>query len=59
MLEYLQGEITCMKKMTGKNMVQLYSVQSDDDYYYMLLEYCDGGDLVNLQAMEKKKVFSL
>ena len=25
----------------------------------MLLEYCDGGDLVNLQAMEKKKVFSL
>ena len=25
----------------------------------MLLEYCDGGDLVNLQAMEKNKVFSL
>ena len=58
MLEYLQGEIICMKKMTGKNMVQLYNVQSDDDFYYMLLEYCDGGDLVNLQAMEKKKVFS-
>ena len=48
-----------MKANTGENMVQLFDVKSDDEYYYMLLEYCDGGDLVNLQAMEKNKVFSL
>lgn len=48
-----------MKQNTGENMVQLFDVKSDDEYYYMLLEYCDGGDLVNLQAMEKNKVFSL
>ena len=42
-------------------MVQLYDVEEDDQFYYMLMEYCDGGDLVNLQILEdkKRKVFSL
>ena len=37
MIEYLKGEIQCMKHMTGEHMVQLFDVKSDDDYYYMLL----------------------
>ena len=48
-----------MRQMTGEHMVQLYNVEEDDQFYYMLMEYCDGGDLVNLQIFEKKKVFSL
>ena len=48
-----------MKQITGENMVKLYDVKSDDEFYYMLLEYCDGGDLVNIQATEKNRVFSI
>ena len=42
-----------------ENMVKLHTVDKDDSYYYMVLEYCDGGDLVNLQATFKNKVFPL
>lgn len=59
MMEYLEGEIECMQSMNEKNIVKLYSYEKDEDYYYMLMEYCDGGDLVNLQATYKNKVFPL
>ena len=59
MMQYFKGEIQCMKQITGENMVKLYDVKSDDNFYYMLLEYCDGGDLVNIQSMEKNRVFPL
>lgn len=57
--DYLEGEVECMKVMQGKYIVQLFEFIKDDDYYYMLLEYCNGGDLLNLQATFKEKVFSL
>ena len=47
MLEYLTGEIKCMEDMNYKHIVKLYDFKSDDSFYYMVLEYCDGGDLVN------------
>ena len=59
MLIYLQEEIQCMRVIKGKNMVDLYDLERDDEYYYMVLEYCDGGDLVNIQAKLDNMVFPL
>lgn len=59
MIEYLKGEIKCMKEMNYRHLVKLVDFSEDDKYYYMILEYCDGKDLVNEQALQPGKVFSL
>ena len=59
MVEYLQGEIDCMKEMNCPHLVKLYDFEKDEDNYYMLMEYCDGGDLINQQITFKNKVFPL
>lgn len=59
LFEYLQGEVACMKDMDYKHIVELHEFAEDEDYFYMVLEYCNGGDLMNLQASQPNKVFSL
>jgi serine/threonine protein kinase len=48
-----------MRNMKSKYIISLDNVEEDSDFIYLLLEYCDGGDLVNYQAKLKDKVFSL
>ena len=48
-----------MKDMDYKHIVELHEFAEDEDYFYMVLEYCNGGDLMNLQATQPNKVFSL
>jgi len=48
-----------MRVVQFEHIVKLHDFLNDDDYYYILLEYCDGGDLMNLQATLPNKVFSL
>jgi serine/threonine protein kinase len=57
--EYLDGEIECMKSMSSPYITKLFDVEEDENYIYLLLEYCDGGDLINYQAKLKDKVFAL
>lgn len=57
--EYLDGEIECMKTMNSQNIIKLYDVSEDEQSIYLLLEYCDGGDLINYQAKLKDRVFGL
>jgi len=45
--------------MKSQYIIRLEDVEEDDSFIYLLLEYCDGGDLVNYQAKLKDKVFSL
>lgn len=59
MVEYLKGEIKCMKDMNYKHLVKLYDFHEDGEFYYMVLEYCDGGDLCNEQASQPGKVYPL
>lgn len=37
MVEYLRGEIKCMKEVNFNNLVRLHHFDKDDDFYYMLL----------------------
>ena len=39
--------------------MRMYGVEEDDMYKYLVCEYCDGGDLLNYQAKQPKKVFNL
>ena len=48
-----------MKEMDSPYIIKLYDVAEDQDYIYLVLEYCDGGDLVNHQAKLKDKVYPL
>ena len=57
--DYLDGEIECMKSMNSPNIIKLYDVNYDESYIYLVLEYCDGGDLINYQAKLKDRVFAL
>jgi serine/threonine protein kinase len=57
--DYLDGEIECMKSMNSSYIIRLYDVKEDENYIYLVLEYCDGGDLINYQAKLKDRVFTL
>jgi serine/threonine protein kinase len=48
-----------MKTMHSKNIINLYETFEDETSIYLLLEYCDGGDLINHQAKLKDRVFTL
>lgn len=48
-----------MKSMNSPNIIKLYEVKEDETNIYLLLEYCDGGDLINYQAKLKDKVFTI
>lgn len=45
--------------MNSPYIIKLYDVEEDASFIYLILEYCDGGDLVNYQSKLKDKVFSI
>ena len=59
MVEYLNGEIECMKNLDSPYILKIYENYWDEDYVYMLLEYCSGGDLSNYQKKRSGGVFNL
>lgn len=48
-----------MMSVKSPYIMELYSVEEDDNYIYFVCEYCDGGDLLNYQAKQEKKVFPI
>ena len=48
-----------MKSMDSPYICKLYDVQEDKDFIYLLLEYCDGGNLFEYQNKLKDRVFDL
>jgi protein-serine/threonine kinase len=60
MRQYLESEIKSMKEMHSPHIIKLYHNSEDKDYIYLLLEYCDGGDLFTYQSkLGKEMVFTL
>lgn len=43
--ENLLTEIALLKKLKHENIVELKDFQWDDNYIYLIMEYCSGGDL--------------
>ena len=45
--------------MNSPYIIKLFDVEEDDNFIYLVLEYFDGGDLLNYQAKLKDKVFTI
>ncbi|CAK4076528.1 unnamed protein product [Aphanomyces euteiches] len=45
LLENLESEISIMRQINHPNIVKLYEIKKTDKHIYLMLEYCDGGDL--------------
>ena len=54
--EKTEEEIELLKQLDHPNIVKLFEYFSDNDKYYLITEYCKGGDLFDL--IKKKKKFS-
>eukprot|EP00826_Nyctotherus_ovalis_P024727 TRINITY_DN1908_c0_g1_i16.p1 TRINITY_DN1908_c0_g1~~TRINITY_DN1908_c0_g1_i16.p1 ORF type:complete len:269 (+),score=71.50 TRINITY_DN1908_c0_g1_i16:185-991(+) len=48
--ENFADEITILRQLDHQNVVRLYEFYSDDFFYYIVTEYCEGGDLLALLA---------
>ena len=49
--EYIITEIECMQKYNHPNIVKLADYLEDDDFYYIVMEYCDT-NLKNYMVLE-------
>ena len=54
--EKVNEEIELLKQLDHPNIAKLFEYFCDDDKYYLITEYCEGGDLYDL--IKKKKKFS-
>lgn len=48
-----------MTKLKHKHILNLYDVKEDESMKYLICEYCDGGDLLNVQTKLPNKIFKL
>jgi len=58
-IERFRTEIMLMKKLDHRNIIKLYDTIEDTDYIYLILEYCENGDLknfLNKRAVKEKNV---
>lgn len=48
-----------LKKLDSPNIVKYYETYEDEEYVYLVMEYCPGGELFDLisKKLEKSKKF--
>jgi serine/threonine protein kinase len=44
-LDNLVNEVDLLSKMEHDRVIKLYGLYRTEDYYHLVLEYCNGGDL--------------
>ena len=44
-IDRINREITILKKVRHPHVVQLYEMIENNDYLYLIMEYCSGGEL--------------
>jgi len=58
-IDRFREEINIMKNLDNENIVKLYDTFENDNYIYLILEYCKYGDLkgfLNKRALKEEKV---
>ena len=53
-LEYFNNEISILKKINHPNIIKFKGLFENEDYYYLLSEYCNGGTLYNAMRFYHK-----
>lgn len=49
-------EIEIMRTIYHENIMHCYDVVQDDEHYFLILDFCEGGDVENYIQMQKGKV---
>lgn len=59
MIEKLKQEVIFLKRLDSPNIVKYYETYEDDNYVYIVTEYCSGGELFDLisKKLETSKKF--
>lgn len=52
-ISYLNQEITALKHLDSEYIIRFYDILKTQNHFYLVVEYCDGGDLSHY--IEKKK----
>ena len=47
LFNYMKTEITILKNLDHPNIVKLKQVKKTKKHFYLVMEYCNGGDLYN------------
>ena len=50
----IEREINLVKKISHLNIVKVFDVKEDNEKYYILMEYCENGELFNLILQKHK-----
>lgn len=50
----LENEIEILKAVSHPNIIKLYEVYQDDNFYYLISEYCSDGDLCSALISAKR-----
>ena len=54
-LKYLSNEVLIMKELNHPNIIKFKEFIRTNNYYYVVMEYCNGGSLLDLLIKYKKK----
>lgn len=49
LMNYLEREVTLLQKCDHPNVVRLKDLRATDNHYYLVFEYCNGGDLLGFR----------
>ena len=53
MLNRIKKEIEILSDIQHENIIKLYEHIETDEHFYLILEYCSGGDLYDLMAQHR------
>ena len=59
--KYIDNEIKILNEIDHKNIIKLYNVEETSTYYYLVMEYCNGGglsDCLDYHIKQYNKPFS-
>lgn len=58
-LSFVYNEIEIMKELNSEYIVKIFTTHQNDEYIYIVLEYCNGGDIKKDMSRQPEKVYKL
>ena len=53
-LEKIEREINILKKLNHINVIKIYKINEDDEKYYIVMEFCESGELFHYIVQHKR-----
>ena len=50
----IEREITFLKKLNHINVIKIYKINEDEEKYYIIMEFCENGELFNYIVARQK-----